>query len=188
MKRQHDKQRMRSATVVGAFVLLLTANFSSLAVPPLPGRIDVLNAAVTSLSFFEKGQDLIPKNARQYKSRFPKATTRFIAWELNLEYPEQERDVPFDIVGVYYLDGQRFLTKTWHTYLSRGWTSSWHSQSIGAATPGALEPGKYKLELFVDGGKVATGRFEVVSAAGDAVKGKGTPSRDEQFPDDLGDL
>jgi len=181
MNRRSNKQRV---PVIGGLALLLMTSFSLLATPPGRGRIDPIGAEITYFRFFESGQDLVPVDEREYKTRFPKETTRFIAWELNLEYPEKERDLIFDIVGIYYLNGQRYLTRTWNKKIQRGWTDSWHVQSIGTATPGAFEPGNYRLEMFVDEKWVVTGWFEVFSVS----EAKGPPLEGDDFPDDLGEL
>lgn len=124
--------------------------------------IPLLSANVSELNFYEKGEENIPKQQRKYRNRFSKSDTRFIRWELNLKHPDPGRRIDFDINAVWYKpDGSVFAEQTNSTRLEATWKSSWHAQGRGWKVPGNWKPGNYRVDLFVEGKKVASGSFEI---------------------------
>jgi hypothetical protein len=127
-----------------------------------PATIPSLNATVTALNFFEGGNDGVPSGQRIYRTRFSKSEARFIFWELNLEYPAPGRRRDFDIGATWYKpDGSVLTNQTKPAYLESNWTNSYHSYGWGWEEPGNWQPGSYRVELSVQGQRVASGVFEI---------------------------
>jgi hypothetical protein len=117
---------------------------------------------VVSLRFYEGGYDKIPLGQRTYEERFSKSESRYIKWELKLKFPPPGRRIDFDIDAVWYRpDGSVLTPQIKKAYVESGWEGSFHTIGRGWRTPGNWEPGKYRVELFVDGQKIAEGFFEI---------------------------
>jgi len=125
-----------------------------------------LNAKVTELRFFESDINSVPYEQRTYTTRFEKSKTRYINWELNLEYPAPKgRRVDFDINAVWYQSDGSVLTKqTKKAYVEADWPASYHTMGYGWDKPGNWEVGSYTVELSIKGKKVASGTFEIYEA------------------------
>ena len=152
---------------VSIFLVLLTGA-DVLAQNPT-NYIPSLNAQVTALRFFETPYNLLPLEQRGYTDRFAKSDTRFIGWELNLEFPSPGRRISFTVEQVWYHNFGRVLARqTLQTYLEPRWTSSYHNQSWGWQNPGNWGGGSHRLDLYVQGQKVASGWFKVYHPSRDA--------------------
>jgi hypothetical protein len=128
-----------------------------------PVRLSDINGKVTSLLFYESGNSFPPKNQRKYSERFSEKETRYIYWELNLEYPAPGRYVSFFITYIYYRpDGTEFGRSKTLSYIEKDWTSSWRSQAWGNNTPGAVyRKGVYTVKLYMADEEIASGKFEI---------------------------
>lgn len=116
--------------------------------PPAPASSAVtlrqIRGRVTGLRLYESGAETVPHEAREYTTRFPSTSTRYVNIEVNLAYPAlaQETSVPItcqflrnrtDAVGTVRLKSP----------IQAGWTSSWHSGGWGTREPGSWAPGYY---------------------------------------------
>jgi hypothetical protein len=124
-------------------------------------HIPSLNASVRQLRFYEGGEERVPVEERVYGHRFTRATTRFIWWELCLDYPPPGRRIDFDIWAVYYTDGSLFGENLQHTYLPADWTASCHQWAKGWNEPGKWSVDFYRVDVYIDEQKVATESFEI---------------------------
>jgi len=127
--------------------------------------IPSLNATVTSLRFFEKPRgEQLPEGKREYADRFKASKTHAVYWEITLEHPPLGRRKAFTIRSVCYgPNGNVFGEGELKTYVEPNWGKSTHIYGWGFDEPGHWEDGKYKVELFVGGKKVASGSFEIYS-------------------------
>jgi hypothetical protein len=121
---------------------------------------------VTGLRFFESGNENLPLEQRVYAERFAKETTRYINWELNLEYPALGRGGDFQITAVYYFSNsanewEEFHRHTIDAYVEGDWTSSYYSWGYGFDNPGNWTIGTYRVGLYVEGKEVAGEQFEI---------------------------
>jgi hypothetical protein len=73
------------------------------------------NPQVTGLQFYESGYDGLPRDQRVYAERFASETSRYINWELNLEYPAPGLRVDFQITAVYYFSNS---ANKWEEFFS----------------------------------------------------------------------
>ncbi|HEV2800466.1 MAG TPA: caspase family protein [Pyrinomonadaceae bacterium] len=120
--------------------------------------IPKLNALVTALRFYLP----TPNDERVYRARFPKAEVSYVNWELNLSLPAQDRDVPLVIDAVMYrVDGSVDIKSKVEAVIPAGWTSARITKGWGYPDPGKWPTETYRVELFVDGQKIAVGTFDV---------------------------
>ena len=141
-----------------------------------PGYAE-LDATVSSLRFFESGKKQPPRGERIYRTNFSAAKTRFINWQLDLKYPKPKEKVDFTIEArCFYPNGELKYEQQMKTQIKPDWTKSWHGVGWGNQEPGrAWRPGRYRLELSVDGRVLAKGYFNVTeqeAAKGDAPAAK----------------
>ncbi len=125
-------------------------------------RIPSLNAEVTNLKFFASPYKMTPYAERKYSKRFSRASTRYVGWEMNLDYPQPGRKRPFEIMATWYNpDGSVNTVQPYKTSLGADWTSSHHQQMWGWKEPGNWKPGTYRVKLTVDGQVVADNTFDI---------------------------
>lgn len=125
------------------------------------GEIKKLNAKVESVKFYEGGTEGTPRDSRVYLPTFTTAS-RFVYWELNLSHPTRSYRDNFEVQQVWYKDNAEWARGTLSTYLEPVWGTSYHNDGRGWPQAYKWSPGNYRLELFVDGEKIATGSFSVV--------------------------
>jgi hypothetical protein len=128
------------------------------------GEYDIpsIEANIESLKFFEQGEDQIHPKQRVYAEQFSIQTSRYICWELRLEYPKKKQRIDFEILAKYYNpDGGFRREGTLKSHIKKGWIFSWHSSGRGWKEPGHWKPGKYHVDLFIKDLKIASDYFEV---------------------------
>jgi len=124
---------------------------------PIPG------ARVEEMKFFESGYDAPELNKRTYLTRFDHRTARYINWELDMVCPAIAARVDFDINATWYdPQGAVFANQTLNTYGQPPWTNPVFNFGRGWANPGNWKPGWYRVELFVNGNRIATGTFQII--------------------------
>src|SRR5262249_9151809 len=78
------------------------------------GAINELDARVTALRFFEAGGRTPASAQRAYSTRFSRATTRDIAWQLDLAHPPPHRWLGIPIEALLFFrdaTGERLLQR-----------------------------------------------------------------------------
>jgi hypothetical protein len=146
-------------------------NTNTFAIPnPHANAYTKLNARVTSLRFFESGYDMLPREERVYAQRFASGTTRCINWELNLEYPAPGRRIDFQITAINLRDNgtplwEEIRRQTMDAHVEATWTRSYHWWGYGWPDPGNWESGSYRVDLYVEGKKIASAPFEITASA-----------------------
>jgi hypothetical protein len=124
------------------------------------------NPQVQILRFYESGYDVVPREQRVYAERFARETTRYVNWELNLEYPAPGRRVDFQITAVYYFSNSASVWEEFHrhnfdAYVEGKWTSSSHGYGYGFADPGNWTIGTYRADTLFAGQVIASQQFEI---------------------------
>jgi hypothetical protein len=130
--------------------------------PHAASAIPIPGAKVTGLRFYEGGFNAPSLDQRRYVTRFSSPQTRYVWFELGLEYPPPGRRIEFPIKAVWYRpDGSVLTRQTLEGVVEADWNNSYHSQAWGAEQAGSWKPGEYRVEVFVEGQKVANGSFEI---------------------------
>jgi hypothetical protein len=130
---------------------------------PPPGDAVVLQqATVTDLFFFEGGTEPPDYGERSYDTRFSRARSRYIYYEINFEYPEPGERVDFAIDSRWYdAAGDLFNEQSMDAWFEADWTSSAHAAGYGWDKPGKWTAGEYRVELLVSGQPIISGTFEI---------------------------
>jgi hypothetical protein len=126
--------------------------------------IDFIKAKVTEVKFFEGPYNAPEKANRSYRTSFSRTGTRFVNWELNLEFPSTGVRKDFDIEHIWFNPyGKEIFRGTWKSYVMGDWTSSWHSHSYGwrEASSSGWIIGTYRVDLYVHGVKIASENFSI---------------------------
>jgi hypothetical protein len=101
---------------------------------------------------------------RHYATRFDSEKTRYVNYELVLAHPFLQKAVKFVLKSVWYgPDGKQVHESTWKAQIHPEWKTSSHYRGYGSSKGGTFIPGTYRVELYVDGEKIAEGSFEVYS-------------------------
>ncbi len=124
-----------------------------------------------SLRFFEADRSKLPeKNEREYRRKFDSHSARAIWYELefeNLLYGI--RDQKHELIVRYYYPGSRFRWLKRRNYIDirkkmvvkSFWKTSIHVGGYGWNFLGHWSPGKYRVEVYIDGKKVTKGEFVI---------------------------
>ena len=125
--------------------------------------ISSVGATVSGLKFFEGGYFEPPHESRQYLRFFDGSTTRYIRYQLELDYQYRWADSQhFDIELVYYRNGAYFSSATGAHKLMGNRSSMYITHGWGSSSPGsAFKTGSYVVELYSDGVLIANGEFDV---------------------------
>ena len=97
-----------------------------------------------------------------YTKRFEKSRSRYIYWEIHLEHAPPGRRIDFELEAVYYhADGRIVGRQSTHCHLEADWRNSYWNNGWGSPEAGNWAAGSYRVELSVQGKKVASNSFEV---------------------------
>ncbi|MDR4497108.1 MAG: tetratricopeptide repeat protein [Candidatus Scalindua sp.] len=125
------------------------------------------NPKAVSLRFFESGYNLPSREKRIYVNRFDKSKTRYVYWELELEFsaPGSRRNLVIEQLW-YRPDGALLVNQqTTGIAIEADWTRLYYSHSYGWRDTGNWPEGSYRVDLYVVGQKVASGTFEIYGAS-----------------------
>ncbi|MEW6659530.1 MAG: hypothetical protein AB1424_12795 [Thermodesulfobacteriota bacterium] len=124
--------------------------------------LEKYGAKVTSLRFYEEGPTPIAFGKRNYQEQFPASATRYIGWELRLNWPPGKRTqrLNFPLSATWYgPDGKVLTTQTLKAESDPGQQESLHGSGYGAATPGTFKSGRYRVILKSEDRELAEGIF-----------------------------
>ena len=135
-------------------------------VDPVKGTrfIDFINAKVTEVKFFEGSYNAPDKADRSYRTSFSRTTTRYINWELNLQFPAPGVRKDFVIEHIWFNPyGKEIFRGTWNAYILENWGTSWHNHGYGwrEASSNGWVAGTYRVDLYVNGVKIASENFNI---------------------------
>lgn len=123
-----------------------------------------LGATVKSLKFYEGGRDNVPLEEREYDN-FHKDSTRFVFYELNLEYPRPGKETKFSIrFACHGPDGVDIPEVTAEFTVKQGWTRSIHTSGYGSNIPGTWKvAGEYTINVYdtENNNLITTGAFTI---------------------------
>jgi hypothetical protein len=132
--------------------------------PNAYGYVPMLNGQVTGIKLFESGVEPPAREQRAYTNTFVRDETRYINWELLLEFPAPgaQREVAIHEVFLFPDGHAEEQIRTF--YVEPHWTEAWLTHSWGREEPGLFPPGAYTLVLFVNDREIANATFEVTGA------------------------
>lgn len=121
---------------------------------------------LSSIRFFESGYTTPDDKFRIYNSQFSKSTSRYISWEIELNSDVSTKDRNVKIEYIFYkpdgtVDG-RETSKDNAFIFSKNSKSAIFSWGFGSINHGSWDAGTYKVELYVDGIKLATDSFKII--------------------------
>jgi len=126
--------------------------------------IESINARVDSFLFYE-GPQIRPNNDYSYigySSQVSRRTARTINWVLKLEYPMRNARADFSIRQVWTKpDGTVDRDSNLSAYVDSGWYLSEHRDGWDASGGSGWSLGVYRVDLYIDNRKIASGTFEV---------------------------
>jgi hypothetical protein len=123
---------------------------------PVPG------ANFTALKFFESEVNAPPVGNRAYSTQFNHRTARYISWELNLTCPPPPAQINFPINATYYNpNGTVMNSSDVAGYVQAGWPGLVFNSGRGWARAGFWKRGTYRVDLTVNGRRIASGYFTV---------------------------
>ncbi len=133
---------------------------------PAPAAVpasDIPAVARYMLAAYESGPGVPPPEARIYASTFDTSNTRFINWDLVLEFaPPVARYMELPLIAtIYRSNGSVLPVQTMTAYLQAGWT--WFRTGNGWGSPYTYNwaPDAYLIQISLGSRAVAQVRFDV---------------------------
>jgi hypothetical protein len=121
-----------------------------------------LGGSVKSLTFFETGLDELRKRDEPGTvTRFGRDETRAIAYELQTAFPPPTNHLPHTLGSVWYWEGKILVAHRAPAEIPPKAIGNRYVGSVGWREAGRWERGHYRVDLYVDGRKIAAGGFEV---------------------------
>jgi len=124
-----------------------------------PAGLAIREAA---LAFFESGPTVPPYGQRAYAASFESRFTRFINWELKLQFPATQAPLTIPVeVRFLRADGSVLTVQTLSGQVEAGWDwfACWNGW--GAANTDNWARGTYTVQAFVHGSLAASATFSV---------------------------
>lgn len=145
------------------FLISILLAVSQAEAKPIKKYIPSLNAEVTKLRFYEADDDSVTYGQRDYRAEFQKSSTRYIWWEITLEYPIKSPRTNFEVLAIYYKsDGSIYAQQTTRDfYIDPVFTSVAYTYGWGWNEPGNWPVGIYRAEIFIKDQKVASASFSI---------------------------
>jgi hypothetical protein len=124
---------------------------------PIPG------VKVAAVQFYESPHDAaVEKSQRVYRYGFDRFTTRSIYWELDLSFPPPGQRIDFQVEAFWYkADGTQMTHQTISAFVNPDWATSWHTLGFGFVEPGHWIPGTYRVDLYFQNQRIASGTFQI---------------------------
>jgi hypothetical protein len=123
---------------------------------PIPG------ASFKAMRFYESGFDATPLKNRTYNTQFDHRTSHFINWELRLNCPAVVRRTDFTMYATWYdPSGKVYANQTLDTWALPGWTEPVYNLGRGSQRVGMWKRGTYRVDLTVNGARIASGSFTI---------------------------
>jgi len=134
-------------------------------VQPMAGNLPgfpVPGASFKAIKFYESGSTLPPYGTRVYQAQFNHRNVRFIAWELDITSPPVAYRTTFSIYATWYSpNGAVIFNQTIPTAAEAGWADQAYSSGRGWQRAGFWKRGTYRVDLFTNGSRVASGSFTI---------------------------
>ena len=138
----------------------------NLAVRAVPATTSA-EVRVTSIRYFEAGEEAPAPENRQFALKFERAPTRYVCCQVELDnLLYEKRAHKHTLAAEFYPPGEEWAEPvTWQVDLQPDMPGVWSWARIGAGIPGTLYPGEYKVKVYLDGSKVDERKFTVTGGA-----------------------
>ncbi len=139
--------------------------------------IPSLDANIVDFRFFEGPKEPPRYKQRRFKETFDLASTRYVFWHMELDYPKRDTAAQFKVETVWYKpDGSVFGRYPKQCRIDAGWSRSYYVSGWGTKKPGLWKPGEYRAEVYYDGDKIVSGSFTITDGK------TATTSAEEEIP------
>ncbi|MCD4832773.1 MAG: ankyrin repeat domain-containing protein [Bacteroidales bacterium] len=138
-------------------------NSNKISVPTLSGSDSITNMYVSNIKFYESSDQITPYNQREYKRIFASTNTRYLGYEVLLNYTLEESKKDFTLKAIWYKgNGKEIYTEFLNNYVDANWQSSFHTGLYGNVRYGAAwKPGLYYIDIYLNDQKMANAYFVV---------------------------
>ncbi len=123
--------------------------------------IPAVHGVVFGIRFFEGPKERPALADRKYASRFDNASTRWVFFELNLNYPKVSSATSFSAECRYDFPDGRSFTASDNYKLEAGWTGSFHTGGVGYDQTNQWPTGLYTVTCRHQGRVIATSGFYI---------------------------
>lgn len=125
---------------------------------------DTPQLELLAISTYESGATQLPYGERDYRTEFPKSTTRYINWELALRnHAVNVQDHTYTITWKYYLPGGVYEGEgTAERSIGKDFSLPDLSEGRGWSSPGNWAIGTHRIEIYVNGTFFAEREFTIV--------------------------
>lgn len=120
---------------------------------------------ITNIRFFEAGNNTPDYSCRTYSSKFDYKTTRYVYCQLdikNLQYKKKEHKQTFSIELYQSSLNKLISTKTINLDFMPNKPDVVSGAGFGKEEPGALYPGSYTAQIYLNGTLVGSKKFSVI--------------------------
>ncbi|GAC1350439.1 MAG: hypothetical protein NVSMB27_32980 [Ktedonobacteraceae bacterium] len=117
---------------------------------------------ILSLRFY-RGASITPEMAqRQFASRFPKSSTQFVYYQIEIKNPWKYISVEYKLLARYYKPDGSVMGEIEDQIVTKPeWETFWHTCGWGWEKAGNWPPGGYRVEIFIDSEHRITGEFTI---------------------------
>jgi hypothetical protein len=162
-------------TAIGAGGIKTATTYVAVTAPPPPPPAPVVQpvagnmpgfpvpgANFQALKFFESAFNPPALGSRVYSTQFNHRTARYISWELNISCPPPSSRIDFTINATYYYpNGTVFNSQDVASFVNPGWPGLVFNSGRGWQRPGFWKRGTYRVDLAVNGNRIASGYFTI---------------------------
>lgn len=119
---------------------------------------------VLNIRCFEAGRRPPEKEQRAYQTTFDHGSTRYVWCEVEVRnHLHDVREHSHRIAWKYYDEKSLLLGEIDADFtVLKEWTRAWHQSGWGWPDAGQWTPGRYRVEVFIDGKKVGEKKFVIV--------------------------
>ncbi len=123
---------------------------------------DLLRKQDIKFKFYEGDASGVEYGKRVYTKIFERAKTRFIHWEIFCTFPAFGQRVDYELEAVL-LDfrGKEIRRQKLSSYIEPDWINLYVGKGFGDPAINNWDAGKYTVNIFMDGKKIAADKFEV---------------------------
>ena len=106
---------------------------------------------ILDLRFYAAGSYAPEVSQRQFASRFPKSSTQFVYFQVEMKNPWQYISAKYKLLARYYPPDGSLMGEMEDEIETRPeWRTFWHTRGRGWQEAGKWTPGVYRVEILID--------------------------------------